>query len=300
MRAALEEFITQAVVCRYRLPNRELAIEKSCYSTKRDYCCVASDDALKVMIYESIVDYAFNDTEWGETTVDQMLAEALDIRLRCRVNGDESVQLSYGFYGEVLLNILLQRIWGTKVIISKGLYTNYGSRRDEFKGYDSFHLLAHDDGKVSLWFGEVKFHEDYSSALRSVFDNIDKALSNDYFRSNLKMILGKKPALNDFNNDKFNAILRDLRADTEMSIAGLNEKYGVKLVYPIFILTQEVNDYDDTIRKIINLVNTHYAGHEFTIDIPYDLFFILLPVKDVKDIKTAVLEWIRNKRPITL
>lgn len=299
MRAALEEYITQAVVFRYRLPNEELAIDKSCYSTLRDFCYAASDDALKVMIYESIIDYAFNDSEWGETTVDQMLAEALDIRLRCSVNGDELTQLSYGFYGEVLLNILLQRIWGTKVIISKGLYTNYGSRREEFKGYDSFHLLAHDDGKVSLWFGEVKFHENYASALSSVFENIEKALSNDYFRSNLKMILGKKPAIN-FTNEKFNAILRDLRADAEMSIAGLNEKYGVRLVYPIFILTQEVNDYNDTIRKIINLVNTHHAGHEFTIDIPYDLFFILLPVKDVRDIKTAVLEWIRNKRPITL
>lgn len=299
MRASLENYISQSVILQYTLPNGTLRIPKSCYSTLADRCYACDDDALKMLIYNSIVDYAFNDNEWGDTTIEEMSVEALDSRMRFEDRDDEITQLRYGFYGEVLLNIILQRMWNTRAIIAKGIFYDPTGRSEEFKGYDSYHLLLHDDGQISLWFGEVKFYQSYTGALDSVFSNIEKALSNDYFRRNMKAILTKKCALN-VQNHMFNSILTDFRRNPNVSIAGLKDKYGIRLVYPIFILSQETNSYDDTIRGIINYIQTKHSGKHFDLDLDFDLFFILLPLKDVKDIKKTVLSWIKTKQPITL
>lgn len=299
MRQKLEAYINDWVLLKYTLPNDELQIHKSCYSTLNDRCYACEDDALKTLIYNSIVDYAFNDSEYSETTINEMLTEALSSRMRFDDSDDETTQLKYGFYGEVLLNIMLQKMWNTKVIVAKGVFYNPTERPGEFKGYDSYHLLAHENGDVSLWFGEVKFHQSYKGAIDSVFCNIEKALSNDYFHRNMNAILTKKSSLN-VSNEIFNSILIEFRRNSQVSIAYIKNKYNVRLVYPIFILCQCVESYDDTINEIINYIQTKHSGKNFVIDLDIDLFFILLPVENVKDIKKTVLSWIKTKQPIIL
>lgn len=300
MRQSLEDFIRKAVAFRYRLPNTKLGIDKCCYSDKiKDYCYACTDDDMKTLIYNSIIDYAFNDNEFGETTLDEMLQEALLTRLRYNNSDDEDTQLRYGFYGEVLLNIILRYIWKTDVIICKGIFYDTTARPEEFKGFDSFHIVSPIGKQMSLWFGEAKFHQQYQSAIDSVFKNIEVSLSDDYLKKNLWAILSKKTAVNT-KYTSLNNLLIDLRKNPYTSIKTLGVQYKLRLVYPIFIISHQVEDYDTTIRKIVQYINSNYCGKTFNISIPVDIFFILLPVDNVLDIKKSILEWIKQKKPMTL
>ena len=65
MRQSLINFFKNTVVLKYTLPNQQLGIDKSIYTTiDNDYCYqVDNDDKLVELIVNSIVDYSFNDRE---------------------------------------------------------------------------------------------------------------------------------------------------------------------------------------------------------------------------------------------
>ena len=248
------------------------------------------------IIYNTLIDYAFNDNEINGD-LNNLHTEAIETRMSIEEEDSDKTQEKYGFFGEVLFNLFLQICFKTTPIIAKGYFYDI-LKPEEPKGYDSFHFIQTEKG-VSLWYGEVKFHQTHYSALKSVFENIEKAFSDDYFRDNLLALLPQKNNLN-IKNTTIDNIIQTLREQPKTTIVSLTTKFNLKLVYPIFIICNSVNDYDSTISSIINEIESKHSGKNFIIGIDYDLFFILMPINDVKQTKVQVLQWIKSKRPLML
>ena len=266
----------------YTLPHD--AIDKSDWTTiEHDFCYShTSDDDIAKIIYESIIDYAFNDSEIEEEqNLNDLQKEAIRTRIRFEEGDANAAQEKYGLYGEVIFNILLRVIFSTTPIIAKGYFYDI-LKPEENKGYDSFHIIK-TEKSTGLWFGEMKFHQRYTSAIDSVYKNIQKALSNDYFRRNLLALLPKKHDLN-IDNDTVKGIIKDLRANPEVNISDLRNKYNLKLVYPICIMCN---------------MDTHPLA-SISIDVPIEIFFMLLPIDNAKNIKQTIIQWISSSQPLTL
>ncbi len=99
---------------------------------------------------------------------------------------------------------------------------------------------------------------------------------------------------------KVSEILEVLSDDPNVVIADLLQTYSMKLVYPIFILCATPRNYDYTIKSIIDKIRNEYGNKNLSLGFEYDIFFILLPVNDVKQIKMNVIQWIDSKKPLTL
>lgn len=300
MRQSLIDFFKNTVVLQYKLPNTTLGIGKSIYTTiENDFCYKIFDNDSKLveLIVNSIVDYSYNEQELVNKDIVKKHFSAIRSRLRYEENDDDRTKDKYGFYGEVILNIMLQLIWGTETIVAKGFFYDILSP-SENKGFDSFHLIEKDE-QLYMWFGETKFHQTYSSALESIFENIEKAISDNYFFNNLLAMESKRYSLNT-NNTKIEELLENISDNPEIVIADLVAQYHIKLVYPILIMCNTPRNYDYTIKAIIEKIQNDYNGKNLSLSFGFDLFFILLPVNDVKQIKTDVIQWIENKRPLTL
>lgn len=296
MRESIINLLKNTVILKYRLPNGD--IERCIHSTQNDYCYMSQNDTdISRIIYNSLIDYAFNENDMTEDSFEDLHIEALTQRIRFDEDDDDEVQLKYGFFGEVLLNLILRIFFDTNAIIAKGYFYDI-LKPEEFKGYDSYHLIDL-PSETQLWFGEVKFHQSYTSAVDSVYSNIEKAISDDYFRKNLLALTPKKRDL-ETSNPTILGVINKLRKQPKQSIINLCADYNLKLVYPIFILCNSLKDYDKTISSLINRIKEKYSDKKFDIGIDYDLFFLILPVTCVKTIKQDVLKWIRSREPLTL
>ena len=180
MRDSIVNCFKNTIIFKYNLPNDELAIDKSVYTTDLDYCYESADDSkLEEIIYNSIIDYAFNDEEFENENLDELHIEALSQRVRIEDTDSDETKERYGIYGEVLLNLILRIYYETDMIISKGYFYDI-LKPEENKGYDSFHLIERST-ETSLWFGEVKFYQNYKSALNSIFSNIINRIEKIFF-----------------------------------------------------------------------------------------------------------------------
>lgn len=298
MRASIVEFFRKVVLFQYDLPHREVG--KSNWTTiDNDKCYASTSDAeMAQIIYESIIDYAFNEDEIRESeNLNELQIEAIRTRVRFEALDLDATKERYGLYGEVLFNVLLCVLYDTIPIIAKGYFYDI-LHPEENKGYDSFHIVK-TPKSTGLWFGEMKFHQSYRTAIDSVFANIGKALSNDYFRTNLLAFLPKKNDLNVKNDEEVKGIIADLRHNPDIKITDLKQRYNLKLIYPICIMCNKITDYDSTIAQMIDYINEHPLT-SFSIEIPLEIFFILLPIDDAKNIKKQVIEWIDSSQPLTL
>src|SRR5690606_30114195 len=71
------------------------------------------------------------------------------------------------------------------------------------------------------------------------------------------------------------------------------KKHDIKLIYPIVILFDEnQRGYDTSIHNAIEHIERKHSEKDFSLSIPYSIYFIWLPVNKVRDIKTKVIEWI--------
>lgn len=297
MRETIIHFFNQTIVMKYTLPHG--GVDKSVWTTlDNDYCFSHStDEDVAKIIYESIVNYAFNDDEIAaEEDLNILQREAIASRLRFEESDENPTKERYGFYGEVLFNTLLRAKCRTTPIIAKGFFYD-PLRPGENYGYDSFHIVK-TANVTRLWFGEVKFHQSYQSAVDSVFEKIGEALSNDYLRTNLLAIVPKKHDLN-IDDETVNGLINRLRRNPKVSIASLYEEFQLRLIYPVFIICNSLREYDTTIAHMINYINQQTIERQ-DLDIPVDVFFMFLPIGDAKKIKQTVIEWIESNQQPTL
>lgn len=299
MRQSLVDLFKSTIVLKYHLTNTSLGIDKSIYTNvQNDFCYEnTNDNKLVEIIYNSIVDYAFNEKDFNDEDINDLHFEAIDQRVRIEEEDSDETKEKYGIFGETLLNMFLVNYFGTNAIIAKGYFYDI-LKPEENKGYDSFHLVETQE-YTNLWFGEVKFYQDYKGALNSIFKNIEKAISDNYFLKNLKALTPKKNDI-DTRSVTIMEIIKRLRKKPDINIIELVNGFKLKLIYPICVICQIDSDYDNTIREIIDYIKTKLGGKNLTIGIDYELFLILLPINNVKQIKQDVIKWINSKVQLTL
>lgn len=124
MRKSLEKLISNCIALTYKLPKGDPAIPKIKVSTCSDECyqILSSDRELAEIIYNGIVDYSFNEADIDLTKLDTFQKRALKSKLYFNPQDKEKVQLKYGFYGEVLLFLMLQFYHKAGTFISRGFF----------------------------------------------------------------------------------------------------------------------------------------------------------------------------------
>lgn len=296
MRDSLIKLVDKTIILNYELPNQTLCIPRSKFTNDKDFCLSSIRELdISEIIYNAIIDYSFNDFDIDEKKLDTLLARALQTRIRYNESATKKSKLSYGFYGEVLLYVLLIRRFSAIKAISRGYFFDPMSK-SETKGYDCYHLIDSESGP-ELWFGETKFYKTFKAAVDSVFSNIEKAISDNYFS---KSIISMENQKNNFNikGSIIEEILNNWEDNPQIKIVDEIKKYNAKLIYPILITANiEKEGYDITIQKTIAYINS--LNVDFSkISFNFSIFFILLPVKDEIIIKQKVIEWIESAKHV--
>lgn len=299
MRQTLIDLIKNTIIYQYDLPNTSAGIVKTIFSTENDRCYKASDiNNIAEIIYNSILDYSINEFEMTDKDLNSLHAGALKNKLKYNPLADEETKIKYGFFGEVLLYSILVVLFNAKPLIARGYFYN-PLENAETKGYDSYQLVDN-NGRIELWFGEVKFHASHTSGIASVLKNIEKALSDDYLETNVFAIQNHR---NNFNikGSLIDTILDKWEANPAINICDEIKSYNMKLVYPILILYQhDQNDFDTNIKKITEYISDNHTAKAYSLTVPHEVFFILLPLEKVKEIKENVIQWIESKKPLML
>lgn len=300
MRQSLKNLIENTILFKYELPNHNIDVSKSKISTKEDSCySLRSNEKLSEVIYNAVIEYAFNEYEITEKDFDILHRRALTRKLKFNEQATEEQKLKYGFYGEVILYCVLHIFHQAPPVIARGHLYNV-LENGETKGYDAYHLIDN-QGEIELWFGEVKFYANFNAATtgkNGAITNLKKAISDEYLNGNLIAISER---INDLALDGsvLKPVLDDIRANPDVKIEDLCYKYTIKLVYPILILFDGGKDsYDEAIKSAIEHIEAKSEKLEFGISVNVSLFFIFIPVENTKEIKSKVLEWIRDKKPL--
>src|SRR6478609_511449 len=184
MRQSLLELIEKTIIYQYDLPNPTVGISKTIVSVDNDQCFKSLDkNNFAEIIYNSILEYSFNEFEIENKDYDKLHYIALQKRLKYNPDLDLDQKIKYGFLGEVILFSVLYVLFKSQPLIARGYFYN-PLENSETKGYDSYHLIENNN-QTELWFGEVKFHNNFKTGIDSIFKNIDKAISDDYLKTNV-------------------------------------------------------------------------------------------------------------------
>lgn len=299
MRNTLKLAVRTAIIHKFNLPNNKIRLERSIISTKDDVCFYnEKSNEISKIIYNGIVEYAINEfsIDYGNLELEQR--KVIVSRLRYNIKDSKQAKLKYGFYGEVLLDLILRSYFETNVLIARGYFYS-PIENSEVKGFDAFHFIGREN-KLQLWFGEAKFYISYEKAIKSVLDKITTSLSDDYMNRNLFAIINQKDNVS--NNSSFDNIIRKWEENPEINLSDELNNNNIKLVYPVFIV-YELNDnctYEQNIEKCINYIFFYNKQNNINIcpRFDFELFFIFLPVSEVKQIKEKVIEWIEKKEPL--
>lgn len=299
MRKELLNLISSTILYKYDLPNKEIGVDKSLLSNDNDKCYSStSNEDLAAVIYNSIIDYAFNSFDIKDKNLDNLHAIALKTKLKYNEKATMTSKISYGFHGETILFCMLYAKLGAIPVISRGYFYN-PLENSETKGYDSYHLIEN-DGQTELWFGEVKFRETHSSGIDSAIENIEKAISDDYLSNNFLAISNHKNSFN-ISNSKVEEIINRWEENPEINIVEEIKNHHIKLIYPIVILyNKDKRGYEKSIENAINHITEKHSLKRLSLSIPFSIYFIWLPVDGVKAIKTKVIEWIESKKQLML
>ncbi|MCT4011805.1 DUF1837 domain-containing protein [Elizabethkingia anophelis] len=297
MRKTLLDLIENTIIHQYDLPNSTAGISKTIFSIDDDKCFkTTNNNDFSEIIYNSIIEYSFNEFEIDGKDYDKLHYIALQTKLKYNPTADLKTKIKYGFLGEVILFSVLYTLFKSKPLIARGYFYN-PLENSETKGYDSYHLIEN-AGQTELWFGEVKFHNNYKSGIKSVFKNIDKAISDNYLQTNVFSISNELNNLQ-WKGSKIETVIENWKENPHLSIIDEIKKHNMKLVYPVMLLYEEDGaGYDESIKNIPTHIQAEYSSTKYSLSIPYSIFFILIPMKDVKLIKEDVIKWIESKKPL--
>lgn len=299
MREVIKTLIKESILFEYRLPNIEKSIELSKYSTIEDICYSNEKyDKVSELIYNSIIDYAKSEYEIDYENLNRDQTKTIINKIRYEDSANIETKKKYGFYGEVLLYCILEYFFATEVLIAKGHFYDI-LEGSEPKGYDCFHLIQKNNN-TELWFGEAKCYDSYKGAIDDVLNKIEKAISGNYLSKNILSVIDKKQKLN-IENSTIQMICEEWEENPEVNLIKCINKYRMKLVYPILIVADIKNkEYDNYIRDCIKYIEEKFNDKkpQFDTSFEYDIFFIFLPVKGVKEMKEQVIKWISEKKQL--
>ena len=298
MRHGLDALISRTVGLMYTLPTVDGSIPKITVSTQNDECYIvlSSDIELAKVIYNGIIDYSFEESKIDLTKLDVFQKRALKTKLKFTRTDSIDRQLAYGFYGEVLLYLLLQKFHNVNTFISRGHFYN-PLENSETKGYDTYQMILKPNGETELWFGEVKFHKDFRTGVSQILDKIQRSLGDEYFNDNILAMEDFESSVNP--NVTITPLLEAFRDNPDVNLSVLANEYGFSFVYPMLVIFDDANkSYDDIIKDVVRYTNERWTNLNINFSLRYSLFFMLLPVKVVKDIKMQVRSWILSEEPL--
>jgi hypothetical protein len=173
----------------------------------------------------------------------------------------------------------------------------YALENAETKGYDSY-LMVEEAGLLCLYFGEVKFYIDgYKKSLAAIFENIDKALSDDYLNRNFVAMDNQYDHVSP--DSRIPVIIDEWRDNPLINMAVCARNYGLHLVYPMLIIFDDnANSFDELILEVIKHIKGKYGAISPSLTIPHTLFFMFLSVANSREIKKQVLQWISQRQPL--
>ena len=188
MRESLRETVNHALCIEMKLPNIEKNLDKTSITTAQDICMKNDEKSeLAKIIYNGIVEYAVNEYELNYDDLEKEQAKVLARRIRYNSNATDFTKLKYGFYGEVLLDLILRCFLKTDVLLARG-YLYSPIEKSEVKGIDAFHIMEWDDN-VELWLGEAKFYVNYKKPVDDVLGKISYSLSDEYVHDNFLALI---------------------------------------------------------------------------------------------------------------
>lgn len=296
MRDSIKKFIEETFILEYKLPLNK--IDKSSITKLNDYFYDVSDSNVSESIYNSIIDYCLNDIEIDLLNLDQNQMFAINNRLRYDNEAELDTQIKYGFFGETLLNIVLNVMFKSNKIIAKGHFYS-PIEKSEPKGYDSFHFFEENEN-IQFWFGESKMHTSIHHALNSVFSNINRALSNSYYQDNLRAIISKEKYLDETEvSQLFKDLTEILKNNSMKKVMDEIKKNKISVVYPILIsYNDNSKDFTSKMEKTMRLIERKLNDFDISNEIDAEIMFILIPVNNIINIKKDVLTWISKQKPI--
>lgn len=303
MKPSLIDLIKETVLLEYNLPHDKHSINKSCITNvdlSDDCYKVENIECLSRIIYESILYYAYDEFQLLDGDHQKMFLKAFNAKFKYNYSANDLAKLKLGIYGEALLYAILKVYYGNETLVSRGYFYDM-QKKSEVTGYDCFHLIQ-TEYEIQLWFGETKFYQSVKGAIDKVFDNIQKAISDDYLiNTNFTTILQSKGNI----ADKESTIYKILDKWDKCIIENLEQELNsnnIKLVYPILITYDLVNgNYQQSIKTAIQHINDNYKDIKFkNISIDFSIFFILIPIDNTKTCKEKIIKWIDSKEPLTL
>ncbi|MCQ2329152.1 MAG: DUF1837 domain-containing protein [Paludibacteraceae bacterium] len=296
MRQTLKDLIRQVVGLEYTLPI-DGAIPKVAISTEPDGCyrVSTSNQDLAKVIYNGIVEYSFDNLDSYLDRLSDAQIIALKTKLKYNAAAAEDIRLKYGFYGEVLLFLFLQYYHNADTVISRGWFYQ-PTALAEVTGYDTYQMVER-NGSVELWFGEVKFYQSYIEAVKKILKKVGTSLSDDYLEANILDISQHVKEVNP--KSQIDHIINAWLDNPSIVIKDELVKYNMTLVYPMMVIFDDKSQiYDNIIKEVVEYINREYPTISYNVAIPTKLFFMLLPVKSSKAIKTQVLSWIDTKEAL--
>lgn len=300
MRESLRIAVKNAIFFECRLPDKASGLGRSCLSSHDD-SCFKNNDHLSIarVIYNGIVEYAVNEYNIDYENLELEQRRAIARYIRYDANASDATKLKYGFYGEVLLDLILRCFMNTSVLLARGYFYSV-LEGSEPKGFDAFHIIEQNE-RLDLWFGEAKFHQNYKQAITQVLEKIHLSLSDEYVNKNLVALIDWQDRFTTPNSQIEN-ILHAWEDNPTINLTNEMNSRNMRLTYPIFIAYEKTdalcyhNNIKDCIKYIKEQVNNLNISIPATFD--YRIFFIFLPVNEVKQIKERVLDWIEKQEPL--
>lgn len=281
MREALKNAVHNAILLEYKLPHKVsgLDLDKSCLSSQNDICFSNSNpQEISKIIYNGIVEFAINEYEIDYTALEREQRKAILSRMRYDSAAPDATKLKYGFYGEILLDLILRVFLRTSVLAARGYFYS-PIENSEAKGFDAFHLMER-NGNIDLWFGEAKFYQQYKSAITPVLEKLDTSLSDGYLNRNLLAIIDERTHIST-HNVQLDDLLNSWEENPDINLSEEIKNRGIRLIYPIFIAYQKnsTDQYHQSIKSVLIILPQNIRGLILLYLLPlttdYFLFFCL-------------------------
>lgn len=301
MRASLHNLFSKSITLQYKLPVNLPAGQIPCavISTIGDDCLrqVTSNRDISNLIYNGIVEYAYNDYEIDLNNLNNMQMRAFQNKIKYNPAASLSTKIGYGFHAEVLLHLILDYGYHAQKCVARG-YMYHPLENSEIKGYDSYLMAEDDDGKIYLVFGEAKAYiNSFVNSVDMILDGLADDLNDDYLNKNFLAFDNIIEKINP--SSRIPQIINSWRNNPNINMAVEAAKYNMEFVYPMFIMYDNNGaTYEERILKIVNYINTKSQAITYNMTLPHTLFFIFLPVNDCREIKKQVIEWIIQKQPV--
>ena len=295
MREAIKELLEQTIVYKYSLPHEY--IERTELSTEDDKCfSVVSNESLSELIYNGIVEYALGEKHVDLANLQLCQRKAIKSRLRFDDDASQETKLKYGFYGEVVLDLILQYTFSSSILLAKGYFYN-PLENSETKGYDAYQFY-YGERQLSLLLGEVKFYASFAAAVKKILDNLSKAASREYFNKNVLALINEKGHFDSVPKEIID-IIEKWEQDPDINLYDEVTKSGIKLHYPMLVLYDATDSsFDETIKNSVSVINEEFKERTIQIGMDIELFFIFVPVASAKIVKEEVIEWILKNEPL--